>query len=38
LEGVEAHAKDYASSFAEGKVNVADGASYVSPKMVKWML
>lgn len=38
LEKVEKNAENYAKSFAEKKVNVADGASYASPEMIKWML
>jgi hypothetical protein len=37
LERVEQNAENYAKAFA-GKINVADGASYASPEMVKWML
>ena len=37
-EGVEARIKGLLNLFEEGKVNVADGASYISPYMVKRQL
>jgi hypothetical protein len=37
LTGVNARVAAYISSF-DGKINVADGASFVSPLMVKYML
>lgn len=38
LTGVQTRVAAYGNNYAEGKINVADGASYVSPIMVKWML
>lgn len=37
LSGVETRVAAYSNNY-DGKINVADGASYISPTMVKWML
>lgn len=38
LAGAESRIAAYSSNYGKGKINVADGASFISPIMVKWML